>query len=112
MSIQDELTILLLDNDQLLREVWQLQADSYQINLIAYASSDELFSDIDNLKPTYPIYIDVHLDNEKGGSVAERLFELGFQNLYLITESYNKDEFNIPQVKQVIDKSFPVKSAS
>jgi signal transduction histidine kinase len=81
--------IVILDDDELVRKVWQLSAKKRNIKLKSYASSGALLGDFvlkkSDLETVF--YIDKNLYNDQysGIQVAEQLFKSGFKKIYLIT---------------------------
>jgi FixJ family two-component response regulator len=97
---------ILIDDDELVRLVWQFQAKEAGVQLLTYNDPNEVDFLAVNLDT--PIYLDSELENGvKGENVAHKLHLQGFQNIYLAT-GYNPEDFkHLTFLKGVIGKSPP-----
>lgn len=100
-----ECTHILLDNDPLVRSIWEFH---FQKNGCSYS----IFEDYSELKKILPtllsdtrFYIDYHLNSDINGiDVITQLHEKGFRDIYLMT-GHSEEEFkDLPQVKSIITK--------
>lgn len=89
---------ILIDNDSLIHMVWKLEAKKQDVNLKCFSSVSHFLEMNASEKFSYDvdIYIDSDLgDGIKGEVISKELFDMGFQNLYLVT-GYPKDEIEKP----------------
>jgi FixJ family two-component response regulator len=102
--ISQQQTIVLIDDDELIREGWKLLAIKKNIALITYANADD-FVDCDLRTP---IYIDVELASNKNGiEVARSLSQKGYQKLYLCTGHVDIKLSDYPFLSGIVNKNFP-----
>lgn len=108
--IKDDLTqeAVLIDDDALIRKIWEIKAKEKGINLKTYPSIEGFSKILSTLYAGTPIYIDSNLKDERPGEdFAKELSENGFENLYLAT-GYEKERFeNLDYLKGVIGKTPP-----
>lgn len=99
---------ILLDDDPLVRLVWKLQAEKKNVDLSIFECPNSLFEKIDNYSKNSIFYIDSDLsDNQKGEAIAKKLFDRGFENLYLAT-GYESEKFkSLSYIKGIIGKTAP-----
>jgi len=76
--------IVLIDNDELVIMSWRMSAKKANIELLAFASVDEFLKHNSEIPKETEIYIDSELDDDKRGEIeAHKIFNLGFENLFL-----------------------------
>jgi len=99
---------ILIDDDELIRDVWMLCAKQANINLFVYASIDEFQNEINLFSKNVLIYIDSHLSGTiKGELYAKKLYEMGFKEIYLTT-GFQPDYFTpMPWIKAIVGKEPP-----
>lgn len=95
-------TMVLVDDDPILRRLWELQASEMGIRLFAVGTADEI--PFDKISKTTEIYIDGNLPNESGAEVCERLHREGYKNLYLSTSD---PRIEAPSFVTLVGKEFP-----
>ena len=102
---------ILIDDDDLVRTMWKLEAKSKNKKIITYTSANEFFKDSDQYHIDTQIYVDSNLgDGIKGQDVSKEIHQKGFKHIYLAT-GYNKSEFpEMPWIKDVIGKDFPLRN--
>ena len=85
------LDLVLVDDDPMIRELWEFDAIQVGKKVIAVESFNDLdWNDIRNIA----IYVDKNLkDGASGFEVAKTLHKQGFQNIY-ITTGENKDKYS------------------
>jgi signal transduction histidine kinase len=98
--------IVLLDDDQLIRLTWEMKARKNNKSILCFASTIELWANLDKLDKNSIFYIDVHISEiENGEDISKELFKLGFLNLYLAT-GFEADQFaHVTWVKGVVGKN-------
>lgn len=103
-----ELATILLDDDDLVRMIWDLSAKKKDIDLKAFSEPQELFDNLDSFSKESIFYIDSDLsDNQKGEDIVKELYEKGFLNLHMAT-GYEASTFShLKEVKSVIGKVAP-----
>jgi len=102
------LKIVLIDNDSLIRKMWEMAAKKAAVDLSTFKSVEDFIDVCDQYPIESQIYIDYELDDEKLGTIeAKLLFERGFADLSLATGHDPKD-LDIPvYIKNVIGKRSP-----
>jgi signal transduction histidine kinase len=94
--------IVLIDDNELVRDTWKTLALSVGIPFKDFSNSNE-FSKSD-IKHTSHIFVDYNLQIENGVDVINKLRKLGFQNVVLSTAQENLIHENIVQT----GKAFPL----
>lgn len=99
---------ILIDDDPLVRLVWESKAKSKGVELKTYDSAESFEADLPRIKIESEIYIDRDLPNGiKGEEYAKRLFDKGFRNIVLAT-GHERDFFGeLPHVKKIMGKEAP-----
>lgn len=99
---------VLLDDDSLVRMTWKMQAEQTGIDIKIFEDPNELFSSISEMKKNSIFYIDSCLSNDqKGEDVAKKLYNMGYENLYIAT-GYESENFkHLDYIKGVIGKKPP-----
>jgi signal transduction histidine kinase len=93
-NLNDE--FIFIDDDDLIRMSWKMEADKSNIDLSCFNSVDEFISNSSEFDKDTKIYIDSNLgDNKKGEIESEKIYDLGFKNLYLAT-GYSKEDIDKP----------------
>lgn len=100
--------VVLVDDDELIRDLWSNRAVSQKINLNAFSSVDAFNNAVNEFDKDCAIYLDVGLGNgEDGVTLARSLNQRGFSNLWLCT-GYDSDLFSEESyLKGVISKAPP-----
>ncbi|MBL7542769.1 MAG: HAMP domain-containing histidine kinase [Bdellovibrionaceae bacterium] len=109
-----DIDYILIDDDALTHLTWKINAEKKGQKCQFYYSYFDFISDQKRIDKKTEIFIDSNLGKDKTGIeikgeiVAKNLFELGFENLYLVT-GYPKDKFsNLKYIKDVFAKG-PIK---
>lgn len=88
--------VVIIDDDKLVRINWSMFCKKNNINLKEFSTIDEFIDASSSIPKDSKIYIDSDLGNEIKGEVeSERIFNMGYKNLYLAT-GHQKDEINKP----------------
>lgn len=98
----------LLDNDELVCLTWTTRAQRKNIKLEYSLEPNDFWEKIKEATQDSNFYIDSDLGGElKGEVIAQKLYNLGFKNIYLTT-GYAKENFNhMPFIKTVMSKAPP-----
>lgn len=99
---------VLIDDDPLVRKNWEITAKNKKIRLDAYSSFKDFSNKIDFYDKETEIYMDSELaEGVKGEEVSQKLYSLGFKNIYLET-GYDKNKFkNLNHIKDIVSKTPP-----
>ena len=97
--------IILIDDDKLVHINWSSYCQKNRIPFRGYKSIDDFIADSEIFDEATWIYIDSNLGNGiKGEIESEKIFNLGFQNLFLAT-GYQKGDIDKPSwIKEVYSK--------
>jgi signal transduction histidine kinase len=108
-NLKDNQIALLLDDDPLIQQLWQLKAKKAQINLVCFQTENEILRAINSYSKDINIYLDYELGPNQltGVEVAEKLHNLGYLNLYLTTGHEPKKFKEYPFFKDIISKEAP-----
>ncbi len=104
-----KLDAVLIDDDPLVHLSWQMSASRAGKKLLVLDGTGDIEAILREVSLQTPIYVDCNLGNElRGETVIGRLFEKGYQELYLAT-GYSADEFEstIPGLRAVVGKEPP-----
>lgn len=98
--------IVLIDDDELVHMTWKKTLTKRGHKLASYYSVDEFLENFKRFNTLTPIYIDSNLgDGLRGEVLSEKIFKLGFNELY-ITTGYEKDTIAKPSwINSVIGKA-------
>lgn len=103
-SSKEDVQMVLLDDNFLVRSNWEMLASTSNISIMTYATSNDLFDELDNFDRDIELNIDFNLDEKiTGVDVAKILYSKGFRNIYLCTEEQVKVE-NLFYIKGVRGK--------
>lgn len=97
---------VLIDNDELVRFIWEEKAKNKGISLLTLKAPEEFSLYLDRIsKNETQIYIDSELDNcVRGEFVAKSLFEKGYKNLFMTT-GYEASRFGQYQFLKRVGKA-------
>ena len=97
--------IILIDDDKLVHINWSTYCKKNQIPFQGYKSIDDFIADSETFDKATRIFIDSNLgDGIKGEIESEKIFNLGFHNLFLAT-GYQKGDIDKPSwIKEVYSK--------
>ncbi len=80
--------IVLIDDDKLVHDTWEMVGLNRGISVYCYYDIDTFLSESEEYSNETPIYIDSNLKNEiKGEIESEKIYKRGFENLHLSTGS-------------------------
>jgi hypothetical protein len=98
--------IILIDDDLLVHLNWKFFCNKKSIRFQSFSSIDEFLTVALEIDKSVNICIDSKLGNGiKGEIESEKIFSLGFKNLYLTT-GYERDSFQKPLwIKEIFSKS-------
>jgi signal transduction histidine kinase/FixJ family two-component response regulator len=99
-------SVILIDDDRLIHLNWKMFCKKNQIGFKGFMSIAEFLAASLTLDKSSTIFIDSNLsDGVKGEIESEKIFKLGFFNLYLAT-GYEKNSIQKPHwIKDVLSKS-------
>lgn len=101
---------VLIDDDELVRLMWGLAAESAGKRLLALARGADFWPQSAQLSPSTPIYIDYNLQTQPSGDeLARRLAAAGYTNLYFQT-GYDVKSISMelrPWIRGVLGKEPP-----
>lgn len=106
-SIEECNKVILIDDDELTRMIWNNKAQKQGIDLTCYKSVDGFMNEIESINIETTIYIDNHIGELSGVELAEKLNKLGFKKLYMATGSNPNDFVEFKFLKGVIGKEPP-----
>ena len=107
-SLDQSNSVVLIDDDEIIRMTWQFAAEDTDVNLKTYSSFQSFIAEIDNYGKNIAIYIDSSLGNDvKGEECAYHLFHQGFTNLHLATGYCIENHSAFPWFKTIIGKTPP-----
>ena len=102
--------IVLVDNDPIVRMLWQKSAEQNQITLHTFADPQTFLESSKALSPHTKLFIDVNLGekaNFSGISFSKTLSEMGFLHIFLCT-GYKKEALpSVPWVQDIMGKIPP-----
>ena len=76
--------IVLVDDDALIRMTWEMAAKKANLELKSYDSFNALMAEISQYTHETTFYFDSQLgENIRGEIEAQKLYDLGFEKLYL-----------------------------
>ncbi len=93
-------TVILVDDDKLVRMNWEMAAKATRMDLRTYKNAEELTSVLGTLPKDTPFYIDSELGGGvKGEDIAKDLHTRGYDNITMAT-GYSPERFaHLPWVK-------------
>lgn len=101
-----EVDLVLIDDDPMCRDSWQLMAKVNKKNLRTYSCYEEFRDDL--ISKEVPIYVDKNLShNVSGYTVLEDLHDEGYLNLHLTTGECRMEPKPPSYVSSVVSKEFP-----
>jgi signal transduction histidine kinase len=99
---------VLIDDDAIVHLLWKHAAARDGKTLVMFRSVDDFMAHASRLDRTTPIYLDSHLGcNQRGEVLAEAIFRIGFEQIWLCT-GLPSDQFpRNPYLKGVVSKDPP-----
>ena len=106
-------TIVLIDDNDIIKMCWELEAKRRGHHLVYYENYDKLFENIDSHTEKDFFFCDWLIEGKfKGLEASEKLHGMGFKNVYLQTADYDRvKRQDAPWLIGVLDKGYPVKVA-
>jgi len=102
------LKAILIDDDELTRMNWQIEAEKAGMAFRAFTSVDEFLSECEQVERETPIYVDANLANGvNGAEESARLYAIGFREIKLTT-GHAPDRFSrFTHLRGVVGKDPP-----
>lgn len=101
--------IVLIDDDRFTHMNWKRAARNENIDLHSFETIEAFLDNKDNFQIHTPIYIDSNLGNGiKGEIESEKIFDQGFEELFLAT-GMSKEDIEVPYwIKGIYGKTFRI----
>ncbi len=101
--------VVLIDDDTLTHQSWQITAKRKGIPLRCFAEYRKFESESERIPKTSQIYIDSDLrpENLKGEELAQELYARGYQNIFLATGKPASHFPPMPWIKAIVGKEPP-----
>lgn len=101
-------SVVLIDDDALVRKNWEAAARRKNINLKTFSAPEDFIKTVSKYETDVAIYIDSELEaGVNGEEIARELYKMGFKNIRLET-GHDKDKFkNIPFLRGITGKEPP-----
>ncbi len=104
-----EIDLVLIDDDPMCRNTWELMASVHKKNLRTYSSYED-FCKADVAEKT-AIYVDKNLSNDVSGYfILKTLHETGYKNIHLTTGEFRTEPRPPAYVLSVVSKEFPLQT--
>ena len=103
--LEGESIKVLIDDDKLIHMSWQMAARKADVELKTFFSVDEFLESCECISQQTEIFIDSNLADGKRGEIeSEKIFNAGFEELFLST-GYNSEDIQRPEwIKAVTGK--------
>lgn len=96
--------IILIDNDPIMRKIWQLEAEDLGVKFKTAANKEEI--NFRGVAKDAQIYVDLNLDDKSCGlEICEWLYKQGFKHIFLTTAD---SRVKAPPYVTVVGKEFPL----
>jgi signal transduction histidine kinase len=100
--------IILIEDQPIVHRAWSFEAQRNHKRLHSFYSAEDFLKVARQFKPGALIFIDSNLGVETRGEIlAQRIFELGFRDIYVTTASALRDVQHLPWIKGVLGKRPP-----
>jgi hypothetical protein len=100
--------IVLIDDDPLVHQCWQLQGALSNKNVLCFPTAQEFLSSRPAMDRRTPIYVDLNLAKHSGEDDALLLYKKGFSHIIMATGSLVAQTKMKPWIKAVQGKDFPL----
>jgi hypothetical protein len=101
-------SVILIDDDILVRDFWQRRLRRTSSNFRAFAGVDDFNRARQGILRTSAFFVDRHLgEGYSGLDLAHEIYEDGFSNVFLCTEDSDLSLKNLPWISGVIGKTPP-----
>ncbi|MGZ3723457.1 MAG: ATP-binding protein, partial [Bdellovibrionales bacterium] len=104
-----QMDFILIDDDFLVRKVWQMEADRLHLLIRTFSSYAE-FLNVGSFSRDTPIYVDRLLGSENGIEVANKLWTSGYLHIFLTTGQTRQGE-HYPFLAGIVGKDFPARTS-
>lgn len=106
IKIRSNQTLVLIDDDELVHQTWEMMAKQNQQTLHSYYDVDSFIKDCEKFAKDIIIFIDSYLKFDLKGEVeSKRIYDLGFTNIHLASgENLNRLP---PWIVSQSGKSYP-----
>lgn len=99
---------ILIDDDPLVRETWQVAADLARMKLRVFASAQDFYVAAGGLGRDTPVYIDATLgESSRGEAESRTIHDMGFSEVYLATGQKAEEFTAYVYLRGVVGKSPP-----
>ncbi len=101
--------VVLIDDDDLVHMSWEMSIKNSKKSYIGFRHPKAFFDAAVKFDRQTVIYVDSNLGSDvKGEDVAKKIFEMGFETIYLCT-GYGPEEFPpMPWIKAIVGKDCPL----
>lgn len=103
---QENLNVL-IDDDELVRKLWQYKAKSQKKRLYVYEDVKNFLENDKDIPFESTIYIDSNLKDGKGEVLAKKIYDKGFRKIFLVTGYTHIKLEAYPWIQGVYDKQPP-----
>ena len=108
LLIADKKLFVLIDDDPLVRELWEIIAAKEKKTLQLYSSFDQFIEHKAQIGKEATIFIDLNLGNNQSGLVlAKELYQLGYGKIYITTGEPMEEGSSIEYIMGVVGKEPP-----
>lgn len=108
VEIAPDVDLILLDNDTMITAAWRLKALIANKKIAIFNCWNDLLRVVSFYNINTPFYIDYELqDGLKGEVCAQKLYELGYREIYLTTGHPPEYFSEMPWIKKVLGKETP-----
>jgi len=99
------LDAVLIDDDPLVHMTWNVSAKENQKAIATYKTEIDFFSNAQDIDISTPVIIDLNLGNGvHGAKVAQKVYDLGFKNIFIGT-GVNSTDLELPHfIKGILGK--------
>ncbi|MBU2712072.1 hypothetical protein [Zooshikella harenae] len=99
-----------IEDEFIIRTLWEVKAEKHGLKGLFLNTYQELEKTLPSVDKATPIFIDIQLPNstKDGFEIARTLFQHGYTDLYLSTGSLASELEEIPCIKEIVGKDFPI----
>lgn len=99
-------TIVLIDDDPLVRFNWKRQGQKMNVSVSTFDSLESFLGRRNDYSVETPIYIDSNLGITRGEVLSKKLYDLGYCDITLTTGAPRKSIIETPWIRRVVGKCF------
>ena len=104
-TVNDKREAILIDDDPIIHMGWEMEAKEQGVKLTCYKTIRDFLVDASKYDHSVAVFIDSDLgDSIKGEIESEKIYNLGFKNLYLATGHQAKDIEKPKWIKSIVGK--------